>query len=868
MEKGDQNHHPLLGEDPIRDQRLVNRQAIKEQAAKFFGVTPAQDPLTAEQNTIVWQRRRFKHLNIQYGVKTERINPSITTPTRSVAGSDILGDIVNALPPEDGIQPRNKDQARILKAFSTEPKKTGLERKESVMKMAADTINNFVRGTPFRKTNSQTTNRPAGSFSLRSSQAFGTSCSFPKAHITSFPEAETSFMEVDQSLIDEQEEDVQPRPKKGLRRTDPQTFASIEDRGATAPLSRIRPDRLDLNVMHHPLERTTNVDTISELEERTSIPAAEDVKEVFYDKMITHKRPQFTLDGYPGSLTTSSRVAPEPSMMPGPFPVYPETPKMPMTIRDQLKEKEKCVNLPEHSNFWKRLRRSFRESFPAARVKSLSALIKSHPTKRPPTRRQFSSLPFAGSFKQKYTNPRMKKQLDDETYDERPFFTYWITCVQICVMLLALLRFGFGTTFSKRYFDVTERSGDVLAPSISQVHLVVYEQNNIWIGPSYADLVHMGAKYAPCMRRDRKILDRIEEERRVESEETGCCISAIGCFQTSDCARQFSKLVKFINDSRSNPPMIRGVCGQDPRFCKRPRSVDINTWSQDISQWPICEEIYQNAKLPDHMRCEIQGRPCCIQMHGQCRITTKEYCNFVKGYYHENATLCSQVSCLGDVCGMTPFMRRDHPDQFYRFVTPLFIHAGIIPCIVTVWIQFTYMRKFEIMIGWIRLSIIYFASGIGGYIASATFVPYMPQVGPSGAQMGILGAMVVNVIYNWKYLKNPVVSLGCHLIVAAFLFLLGILPFIDNIGQIFGFVIGALLAFALIPYLAVDKKLVLIIFSFITVVCLLIGLIILFYLDPEELRDLKWMSSISCVSLGSPRICDQQSLQLKDWLPI
>lgn len=30
-------------------------------------------------------------------------------------------------------------------------------------------------------------------------------------------------------------------------------------------------------------------------------------------------------------------------------------------------------------------------------------------------------------------------------------------------------------------------------------------------------------------------------------------------------------------------------------------------------------------------------------MHGQCRITTQEYCNFVRGYYHPEATLCSQV---------------------------------------------------------------------------------------------------------------------------------------------------------------------------------------------------------------------------------
>lgn len=96
------------------------------------------------------------------------------------------------------------------------------------------------------------------------------------------------------------------------------------------------------------------------------------------------------------------------------------------------------------------------------------------------------------------------------------------------------------------------------------------------------------------------------------------------------------------------------------------------------------------------MQCEITGRPCCIQMHGQCRITTQHYCNFVRGYYHSNATLCSQVkyekiylkkffyllffkvNCLNDVCGMTPFFNSDYPDQIYRLLAPLFIHAGLI----------------------------------------------------------------------------------------------------------------------------------------------------------------------------------------------
>lgn len=38
---------------------------------------------------------------------------------------------------------------------------------------------------------------------------------------------------------------------------------------------------------------------------------------------------------------------------------------------------------------------------------------------------------------------------------------------------------------------------------------------------------------------------------------------------------------------------------------------------------------------------------------GRCEITSREYCDFMKGYFHEEATLCSQVSkflrCLTEV---------------------------------------------------------------------------------------------------------------------------------------------------------------------------------------------------------------------------
>ena len=128
---------------------------------------------------------------------------------------------------------------------------------------------------------------------------------------------------------------------------------------------------------------------------------------------------------------------------------------------------------------------------------------------------------------------------------------------------------------------------------------------------------------------------------------------------------------------------------------------------------------------------QVIGHPCCIGIRGQCQITTKEFCDFVKGVFHDEAALCSQVwtrvqfrlsdlnprlkttnpikyrewrvvhlcwysektifvqfelcpwkywvpqvSCMDDVCGLLPFRQRDVPDQFYRIWTSLFLHAG------------------------------------------------------------------------------------------------------------------------------------------------------------------------------------------------
>lgn len=101
----------------------------------------------------------------------------------------------------------------------------------------------------------------------------------------------------------------------------------------------------------------------------------------------------------------------------------------------------------------------------------------------------------------------------------------------------------------------------------------------------------------------------------------------------------------------------------------------------------ICEKpsavfSASSVQQQDHMHCEIIGRPCCVGLQGECVITTLEHCTLMRGFFHQDAHLCSQVDCMQDVCGMIDFLNPKNPDQVYRLFTSIFIHAGSVFCLV------------------------------------------------------------------------------------------------------------------------------------------------------------------------------------------
>ncbi|XP_061612569.1 inactive rhomboid protein 1 isoform X2 [Phyllopteryx taeniolatus] len=459
----------------------------------------------------------------------------------------------------------------------------------------------------------------------------------------------------------------------------------------------------------------------------------------------------------------------------------------------------------------------------------------------------------------------VKRQIEDMD-DHRPFFSYWITFVHLLITILAVTIHGIAPVG----FSQHETVDSVLRNKGVYENVKFVQQQNFWIGPSSEALIHLGAKFSPCMRQDGEI-HKLVQEKRAKERESGCCVrnDRSGCLQTlqEECSTTLALWVKW--PQHPSAPYLNGklrqygaVCHQDPRICQEPASVSPHEWPEDITKWPVCTRysFVNHTNLP-HIDCTITGRPCCIGTKGRCEITSREYCDFMHGYFHEEATLCSQVACMDDVCGLLPFLNPEVPDQFSRLWLSLFLHAGILHCLVSMLFQMTVLRDLEKLTGWLRISIIYMLSGITGNLASAIFLPYRAEVGPAGSQFGILACLFVELFQSWQILERPWRAFGKLLGISGFFFSFGLLPWIDNFAHICGFVSGFFLSFAFLPYISFGRsdmyrKRVQICVFLLVFTALLSSLGILFYVYPVKCD---WCEYLTCIPI-TDKLCDKYDL--------
>lgn len=184
---------------------------------------------------------------------------------------------------------------------------------------------------------------------------------------------------------------------------------------------------------------------------------------------------------------------------------------------------------------------------------------------------------------------------------------------------------------------------------------------------------------------------------------------------------------------------------------------------------------------------------------------------------------------------------------------------------ITITIQWFWMRDLEKLTGPIRIMIIYLGSGIGGNLASAIFVPYRADVGPAGSQFGLLACYIVEVWYMWPMLKHPKRALSKLLLVTFILFTIGLLPWVDNFSHLFGFLFGLLLSCAFMPFVSFgeydrQKKIFLIWVCIITTGFLFLLLVLFFYIIP--VYDCEICNYLNCIPLTRD-FCNSHNINFK-----
>ncbi|MCJ1376946.1 hypothetical protein MMC17_000036 [Xylographa soralifera] len=163
---------------------------------------------------------------------------------------------------------------------------------------------------------------------------------------------------------------------------------------------------------------------------------------------------------------------------------------------------------------------------------------------------------------------------------------------------------------------------------------------------------------------------------------------------------------------------------------------------------------------------------------------------------------------LSDLCGFSPVPNpyvgdtldtQPQPNQWFRFIVPIFLHAGIVHIAFNMLLQLTLGREMEKEIGSLRFLLVYLSSGIFGFVMGGNFAPNgIASTGCSGSLFGIIAVMLLDLLYTWKERKSPGKELAFIILDIIISFVLGLLPGLDNFSHIGGFLMGLVLGICIL----------------------------------------------------------------------
>ncbi|KAG0166242.1 hypothetical protein DFQ28_005495 [Apophysomyces sp. BC1034] len=214
-----------------------------------------------------------------------------------------------------------------------------------------------------------------------------------------------------------------------------------------------------------------------------------------------------------------------------------------------------------------------------------------------------------------------------------------------------------------------------------------------------------------------------------------------------------------------------------------------------------------------------------------------------------------QDTCtLEQLCGFDGFDINGQPNQSFRLVLPIFMHAGIVHFLMNMLTHLRLGVDLERSLGIPRYVLLYMASGIWGFVLSAMFSQgKSASMGCSGALFGLIGYMLVDVFINWKVISHPGQELARILVTVIISLVLGLLPGLDNFAHVGGLAVGIVMGILIAPMRPNASKRAQFI-TWIVRVCALVLLIVMFaaaikvfYSSPDPRQICPNCKYISCL---------------------
>uniref|UniRef100_A0A060T728 Rhomboid-type serine protease n=1 Tax=Blastobotrys adeninivorans TaxID=409370 RepID=A0A060T728_BLAAD len=261
--------------------------------------------------------------------------------------------------------------------------------------------------------------------------------------------------------------------------------------------------------------------------------------------------------------------------------------------------------------------------------------------------------------------------------------------------------------------------------------------------------------------------------------------------------------------SQERPTVRGGSLWASGRWKKWPFFV----WLMSIIQ--ICVFIAELAKMGEYTGSPIETKPTFNPMIGPspyvminmgARFTPCMHA--IDGVTDDSSILfpCpnstdvdTNVCSLSQLCGMGGIKEGTEPHQWWRFITPIFLHAGFIHIGFNLLLQLKLGADLERDIGIPRFFLVYFASGISGFVLGGNFTPDgIASTGASGSLFGVIALDLLDLLFNWQLYEHPVRALLLHIAEIIISFVIGLLPGLDNFSHIGGFAMGLLVGTAIL----------------------------------------------------------------------